>query len=151
EPYLDETHWQTQTATSLRGQPAPELRWSPVTGASGYEVEVALASGLSNQVHRFWTPSALLRPTGVFQDNSAGLPYYWRVRAVTANPSWSTFAYVSSYSTALTWSKASTPTDFVGVASPVVTQNGATLISWRPQFLSAPLDGGSRGYQVEVR
>ena len=151
-PVPGATAWIAETnPPAKRGQPAPLMTWAPVAGAVGYEVVVYLDEGLTNEVARFLTPQSRLRVSGVFANNQTDQPYRWNVRALETT-NWSNqLTYVGNASTSLPWIRSSVATDFTGVTSPVDTKFGATLIRWRPQFASAPGDGGSRGYQVTLR
>lgn len=152
---IDAAAWSDAVAAEPSGQPSPLFSWNAVRGATGYEVEISRDPDFDDQVTRLRTPSTRLRLTGVLEDNLTGLPYYWRVRAGTINVQWtdSSWLYITPElpeSSSPSWRKGSTPVDFVGV-TPVSEVNGTTTLRWRPQFDSAPGDGGSRGYQITIR
>jgi len=161
-----------QESTEAAGRPSPEFTWSAAavqTGSepdtfappSGYEVRIALNESMTNVVASELTPSTTMRVNGVFQDNQTDLPYYWQVRPFTANnDGWSDITYVGDWSAVHpSWTKVSTATSFFASPStdadhlqPVTTSaDGTVLLSWQPQFLTAPGDGGSRGYQITVK
>jgi hypothetical protein len=71
----------------------PQFSWSPVTGATGYEVEINFDSGWASDSKVCCSPvrsttkrttfGTLFAPTVVLPNNT----YYWRVRAIDANES----------------------------------------------------------------
>lgn len=164
----DTAAWDVQNATAAPGQPSPLFTWSPVARPAdfgsaydvGYEVVVALNADMTNQVSVSYTPSTRLRINGVFEDNQTGLPYYWQVRPFITTD-WVNITYIGNGSAAHpSWNKVSTKTDFfpVSPADPTgamlpptsSSSDGTALLAWKPQSLTAPRDGGSRGYQVTV-
>lgn len=147
-PFLQDTAaWATQTTTAMRGQAAPVFEWSAVDAANAYAVDIATDIDFTTDVVRFYVPGTVLRPNGVFADKTSGT-YFWRVRpAVTSD--WNSFTFIAPWSAELSWQKQSTPSDFVGV-TPSTTSGGTTVLAWRPQALSAPDDGGSRGYSLMI-
>lgn len=148
---LDEDSWTTATAPALQGQPSPVFDWAPVTGAAAYQVEVILNTGVTNQVAVFCTFGTRLRPNGVFSDNTTNQSYIWRVQAITGNCSNPGGVLLPGWSAErLSWTKLSKPTDFTDVTPTQELTDGTVLLRWRPQAASAPLDGGSRGYQVRI-
>lgn len=148
---LNDGAWATQTSVDLKGQPAPLFDWAPMAGAGGYDVQVAVSEDFANNdVVTFRTKSTRLRATGVFDDDTTEQPYYWRVRALV-DPDASVVTYLGLWSAeSLSWIKQSTPVDFAGVTPVTILEDGTTLLAWRPQALSAPNDGGSRGYQIFI-
>ncbi|MBD8058761.1 fibronectin type III domain-containing protein [Cellulomonas sp. JH27-2] len=140
------------TVVAAAGEPAPLMTWNRVTGADYYVVEVGLNSTVStNRVATFATTGTQLRATGVFTNNTVAQPYYWRVRAaVGTSPTLSGTTYLGEWSNVKSWSRLSTPS--VGVAWAAQPKDpGTIVVSWTPQIVSAPADGGSRGYAVTVR
>jgi hypothetical protein len=139
------------TSQAAAGEPAPLLTWQPVLGASYYTVQIGLNSELdTNPVATFKVPGTSLRATGVFADNQVNMPYYWRVYAMASPITSSTAITLGDWSNTSSWSKTSTATSFDGVV-PVTQLDGTTLLRWTPQAISAPQDGGSRGYQITIR
>lgn len=137
-------------AQYVSGQPSPVFSWNPTLNADGYDVTIATNSAMTTQVATIRTQGTVLRATGVFDDNTTSLPYYWQVRPFIHIGN--AIAYIADGSSAHpSWIKGSTATDLVGVTNPVaVSADGTTVLSWRPQGASAPLDGGSRGYLVTI-
>lgn len=153
-PVTDAVAWGGETGPSdKQGQSAPLMTWGGLDVAVGYEVGVYLDEALTNEVAKFWTPQARIRANGVFANNQTDQPYRWNVRAISATD-WSRqveYPATGQSSLSLPWTRKAAPTDVVGIANPVDTKFGQTIIRWRPQFASAPGDGGSRGYQVTLR
>ncbi|MBC7291513.1 MAG: fibronectin type III domain-containing protein, partial [Actinotalea sp.] len=145
----DATAFAAQREPALEGQPAPLMQWNPVEGADGYEVRIALNESMTNQVAVLRTPSTRLRVNGVFEDNVTGLPYYWQVRPFQGWGSVPTYIREGS-ATKPWWVKQSRPADFVDTPASTTRPDGTVLLGWRPQAASAPLDGGSRGYQLTL-
>ncbi|GEL93486.1 hypothetical protein CCO02nite_01440 [Cellulomonas composti] len=145
----DMAAWATERLASA-SKAAPEFRWNRVNGANVYDVDVYRDAALTNHVASFRTPQTVLRVNGVFDDTTAG-GYYWTVRAAYT-PDWTNFVYPggSVSSDPVDWTKLSTPSDFVGVTPVTQLANGSVLLAWRPQAQSAPADGGSRGYRVQI-
>ncbi|MDM7831219.1 fibronectin type III domain-containing protein [Cellulomonas edaphi] len=148
QPDLDA--WAAESATHL-GKPAPRLTWQPVQGVNAYRVTIARNLGMNSVVRTFYTPSAVLRVDGVFADVDAG-SYYWQVQGINMDEQWQNYteSVLLSPSDPLVWQKQSTPSDFTGVEPTTVSSDGSLLLRWRPQSLSAPDDGGSRGYKVTI-
>lgn len=139
------------TTQVAAGEPAPLLSWAPMAGATYYMVQVGLNSSIdTNPIATFRVPGTSMRATGVFADNQVNLPYYWRVRAMASDITSSELTYLGDWTTTQSWSKASTAASFDG-QQPVTQVGGTTLLRWAPQAASAPLDGGSRGYQITIR
>lgn len=148
---VDVAAWEAEWATQESAPPAPVMAWEPMDGVNAYEVEVYTDVSMTTHVATLYTPSTRVRPTGVFGDSTSDA-YYWRVRGIVFDDGWSTYTFPEPqpWSPVATWRKTSTPVDF-DVATPVrTTTDGTVVLSWRPQSASAPLDGGSRGYQVTV-
>ncbi|MDM7853401.1 fibronectin type III domain-containing protein [Cellulomonas alba] len=133
------------------GEPAPLLSWQPMAGATYYMVQVGLNSSVdTNPIATIRVPGTSFRATGVFADNQVNLPYYWRVRGMASDITSTDLTYLGDWTTTQSWSKASTAATFDG-QQPVTQVGGTTLLRWAPQAASAPLDGGSRGYQITIR
>lgn len=163
----DTTAWAAGSA--VVGQPSPVFSWNTAvyyvnTGTTeapvletrpvdGYEVRVALNRDMTNTVAVLWTPSTRLRINGVFRDNQTGMPYYWNVRPLTTT-NWTTNVSYRAPASAGTpsWNKASTATAFYADESlnQTTSADGTITFAWQPQAVTAPDDGGSRGYQVTV-
>ncbi|WP_315095254.1 fibronectin type III domain-containing protein [uncultured Cellulomonas sp.] len=146
----DEAAFAAATTDALKGQPSPVFSWNATIGATGYEVRFATNSAMTTQIAVVRTQGTVLRLNGVFDDNTTGLPYYWQVRPfkhVSGD-----IVYIADGSASHpSWVKNSRATDLVGVVNPVsVSSDGTTVLSWRPQGASAPLDGGARGYQISI-
>lgn len=147
---VDEASWATQSTTSI-GKPAPLMRWSPVTGANAYEVKVFHDYDCSVHVTTQYTMQTHLQINGVFDDETSG-EYCWQVRGIVMNDAFTEFTIPvgSTFTTGSFWQKSSTPIDFAGVTPVTTAADGSVVFSWRPQSLSAPNDGGSRGYAVTI-
>ncbi len=147
---VDDTVWTAESTTTI-GKPAPLMKWSPVAYANAYQVDVFHDYDCSVLVTTQYTPQTHLRINGVFDDETSG-EYCWRVRGVVANDQFTEFTVPvgSAFSPPRFWQKSSTPIDFVGTTPVTTMADGSVLFSWRPQSLSAPGDGGSRGYAVTV-
>lgn len=165
-PVLDlDTFAATQTIDSLAGQPAPLLTWKPFDfGLAadqwqrvGYEVTVyAKGVGSSTQVAVVRTPQTQLRINGVFDDNEVDEPYSASVRpffydvptrAWTANIG---LAYHGDSSAGrFVWTKTSKTLDVSPGAQAL--SDGTVVLAWTPQYTTAKLDGGSRGYAITIR
>jgi hypothetical protein len=151
----DETAFATQTVTALKGQPAPVFTWSPVSGATLYQVEISLNKDFTSTAARFWTPQTTLRPTGVLADTTTSLPYYWRVKGGTFKTATSLDFDKSAWPPAAdagyswrTWQRLSTKT--LAAPTPVTQVDGAVVLRWAPESESAPNDGGTGGYVVRI-
>ena len=120
----------------------PTLRWTPVTGATSYRVDLALDASFSSGVATFTTPQPLLRINGALADNSTADAYYWKVAACTTPTACGTAALSR-------FKKVSTP---LSMDPPLVDIAGNTVaLSWAPPSLDpAGYDGGSRGYETQV-
>lgn len=150
--HVDETAFAQETATELKGQPAPLFSWSPVSGALSYQVEVALDNSFTNKVALVCTPTTRMRMNGVFDDTTTDTqPYFWRVRAVTSGVCNVTYTTGPWSAEQPYWRKASKPTGFAGVDPVTTLPDGSQLLAWQPQAQTAPLDGGSRGYQITIK
>ncbi|WP_236120607.1 fibronectin type III domain-containing protein [Cellulomonas palmilytica] len=147
---VDEASWASESSTTT-GKPAPLMRWAPVLGANAYQVEVFHDYDCSVHVTTQWTMQTHLRVNGVFDDETSG-EYCWRVRGISMNDQFSEYTVPvgSTFTTGHFWQKDSTPIDFEGVTPVTTSADGSVVLSWRPQSLSAPADGGSRGYAVTV-
>lgn len=149
---VDEGAWTTTSTTDI-GKPAPVMTWSPVVGANAYQVDIYGDSDCTVHVGTLHTMQTSLVVNGVFDDETSGA-YCWRVRGYIADDAFSqngvTAIVGSVFSEKHFWQKSSTPVDFVGVNPVTVTADGSVVLAWRPQSLSAPNDGGSRGYSVMI-
>lgn len=155
---------------SLAGQPAPLLTWEPYDFASisnpatsdiaaraGYEVTIyAKGVGSSTQVAVIRTPQTVLQINGVFDDNQVDEPYSASVRPFVydlASRSWGStvgLSYVGGHSAdRFVWTKTSKTIDVS--PAPQGQTDGTIVLSWQPQFTTAPHDGGSRGYAITIR
>lgn len=163
-PTLDLDAFATQTTPTLAGQPAPLLTWEPYdfgpsveASRAGYEVTVfAKAVGSSTTVAVVRTPQTQLRINGVFDDNEVAEPYFANVRPIVVeklDTSWGGadgIAYPSTSSAdRFQWTKTSKTIDVS--PKPQTLPDGTVVLSWTPQFTTAPNDGGSRGYAIKFR
>ncbi|MDQ7993270.1 MAG: fibronectin type III domain-containing protein, partial [Propionicimonas sp.] len=162
---LDLDDFEAQKDDALQGQPAPALTWQPFdfstvtdeTARVGYEVTVyAKGVGSSTQVAVVRTPSTRLRINGVLDDNEVAEPYSASVRPFvlkSISTNWTTttdISYVSGHSAdRYVWTKTSKTVDVS--TGPQSLADGTTVLTWTPQFATAPLDGGSRGYAITIR
>lgn len=152
---LDLDAFAAQKVPALLGQPAPLLTWAPVDFSGfptateqGYEVRVYGNDNLTNEVVVAYTPSTRLQFNGVLAGSEVEQSYSATVRAyVRVNGNLVYPGYTSAES--FTWTRRSTAV--AGVTSSAPASDGTTMISWTPQFVTAPLDGGSRGYVVRVQ
>ncbi|MBT0995194.1 fibronectin type III domain-containing protein [Cellulomonas sp. DKR-3] len=147
---VNEASWTTQS-TSAVGKPAPVMEWAPVLGANAYEVAVYSDQDCTAHVSTQYTMQTRLLVNGVFDDETSGA-YCWRVRGISMNEAFTQITLVvgSVFSEKHFWQKSSTPVDFVGVDRVTTAPDGSIVFAWRPQALSAPADGGSRGYAVTI-
>lgn len=141
----------SSTTQGSAGEPAPLLSWQPVTGATFYTVQISTTEDPDQTViATFRVPGTSLRATGVFQDVNVNLPYFWRVRAANSDITASDIVYTTNWSNNGTWTKTSTGSSFAGTTA-VTSDKGTTVLRWTPQAVSAPNDGGSRGYLVTIK
>ena len=152
-PVQDTVSWETQS--NKHRTPAPVMEWAPVENAVGYEVRIYRGDTTANHIYSLRTPQTKLRPHGVLADSSTLENYTWRVVAISTGEGsadqWHTrpvYLEPTQPDSFLGWPRLATTTTFP--ASPAVDVNGGTLLRWSPQFASAPGDGGSRGYQIEI-
>ncbi|GMA37690.1 hypothetical protein [Demequina litorisediminis] len=151
---------------STKGQPAPVLSWAAsgmqTAGGEGevvwshapsYEVIVYSDASRTAEVARYLTPSTRIRLTGVFADNTTTGEYVAVVQPVITS-SWSLsqprtiIGGQSNQSVEqFEWSKSSHA--LTGLTT-TTRADGTVMLSWNPQSVTGLLDGGSRGYQIEI-
>lgn len=170
---LDLTAFEAQKDPSLAGQPTPLLTWQPYDFASlpdlqddegnlrpdvasrvGYEVTVYGSMGDSTLVAVIRTPQTRLRINGVFDDNEVAESYSASVRPIILNAtssSWTSGDVSVGLQSAdrFEWTKTSKTIDVS--PAPQDLADGTVVLSWTPQFTTAPLHGGSRGYAITIR
>lgn len=163
---LDLTAFEAQKVPSLAGQPTPLLTWEPydfsmVPGGDaaqrvGYEVTVYASWGSTTPVAVIRTPQTRLRINGVFDDNEVDEAYFASVRPFvydTISRSWTSTTGLSypglGSADSFEWTKTSKPIDVS--PAPQSLADGTVVLPWTPQFTTAPLDGGSRGYAITIR
>lgn len=148
---VDDVAWTAASGTDL-GKPAPLMSWSAADGADAYIVSVYSDDDCSVLVTTQFTTQTKLQINGVFDDETSGA-YCWRVQGILAAnepiSQWSV-PTTSFLTPGRTWTKSSTPLDFTGVSPVSRADDGSVVLAWRAQSLSAPRDGGSRGYSVAL-
>jgi hypothetical protein len=117
----------------------PEFKWSAVTGATAYHLQVSSDIAFTSTIIDITTPNTTYTTTnaGPFSDGT----WYWRVRVEAPAP---VGAYSSIWSFTKQWA---TPANTPSLTSP---ENGATINFYdQPVFSWGPVTGAAR-YKLQI-
>jgi len=133
---------------------APLMTWQPVAttivdeksgplSVKGYKVDVSRDASFTSFMS-YWTPEPMLRLNGSLGNDVTNDAYYWRVYACTSA---SQAALCGSEANSSRFKRStSTPV----AAAPKTSDAGTVRLSWTPASVTAPYDGGTRGYEVSI-
>ncbi|GAA2521068.1 fibronectin type III domain-containing protein [Rarobacter incanus] len=118
-----------------------------------YEVRIyAKGAGSSTEVAYARTPSTHIRINGVFDDNQVSEPYSVAVRPIyfsgTPSASGTYTDLIGLTAERFVWTKSAAALDTS--PAPLASEDGTVLLRWKEQSVTAPNDGGSRGYAIKI-
>ncbi len=112
----------------------PALRWNAVSGATGYEVQIAGSEGGLDSAQAVEASAASYTPSTALTNNQT---HYWRVRAKDGNRQYGPWSAINSLS--VNW----------GAVSGLSPANGSATTDTTPTFSWNSVEG-AKGYELQI-